>query len=444
MVVVGAGFAGLAAADFLRRANVSYVVLEATDRVGGRARTDYQLGAGRPVELGAQMVHGRRARTHAWIHRAGLTTRPYPILQRARFVVDRRVGATPWTALPFHPVVGARATVRGLLTIPRSFRRHQGPDASVADRLDALGADRATRLLVELLCAHVFAADPDEVGIAGQGAEEAMAEESFGFRNFQVEAGYTALAERIAGVTKDRIRLQRPVRDIGWDSRGVTVRADGPGGAAEEWRARSAIVTVPLGVLRDGQPRFDPPLPAPKRRAIERVGFADGYAVTLRVDDARLATLGDFALLWGGTASTFYRPRVGRREPGTLLTAFTVGREARRRGALDDERLVEATVDEWTGIAPAHASLGRVSGAVVHRWSADPWARGAYSFLPVGVGIDDRAALAEPVEGRLFFAGEATDVGGAAATVSGALRTGERAAEEALRAERRLGRPVAG
>ena len=62
-------------------------------------------------------------------------------------------------------------------------------------------------------------------------------------------------------------------------------------------------------------------------------------------------------------------------------------------------------------------------------WAGDPYARGAYSYIPVG-GLDAPAELAAPVEGRLFFAGEATDTAGDPGTVHGALRSGERAARE--------------
>ena len=153
------------------------------------------------------------------------------------------------------------------------------------------------------------------------------------------------------------------------------------------------------------------------------------------------ARLGDFGIVWGDTATTFHRPRAGLGEPGEVLTAFTVGREARRRAALDTEAMVAATVAEWEEIAPRGATLGTVTGAAVHRWTTDPWSRGAYSYFPPGSGPLDRLALAAPVDGRLFFAGEATDTTGQSATVAGAIRSGERAAEELLAARRvRAGR----
>jgi monoamine oxidase len=69
--------------------------------------------------------------------------------------------------------------------------------------------------------------------------------------------------------------------------------------------------------------------------------------------------------------------------------------------------------------------------AYTHDWNADPFSRGAYSYLTVG-GADARGVLAEPLDGALFFAGEATSTDGQGGTVNGALQTGLRAAAEVL------------
>jgi len=94
-IVIGAGFAGLAAADRLRSHGRRFLVLEATDRVGGRARSGSPLGSHRPNELGALMIHGRTATTHGWARRFGLAVRPLPVHRRCRFVYQKRVASYP-------------------------------------------------------------------------------------------------------------------------------------------------------------------------------------------------------------------------------------------------------------------------------------------------------------------------------------------------------------
>jgi len=432
-VVIGAGFAGLAAAERLAAADRRVVVLEASDRVGGRARTDYHLVQGVPVELGAQMVHGREAVTHSWIAREGLHTRRLLITQRGRIVVGRRVASYPWMALPFHPVAGTRAVYDGFVRLPRQIDSAGPPDRSVEDFLAERKVHPVARLIVSNLYAHVYAADPDTIGILGTAEEYRVAKEPYGFRNFQLSEGYSTLVDRVAARLGDRILRNHEVTDVRVTSSGVRVRVNGPEGTTPEYRAAGAVVTVPLGVLKAGSIVFDPPLPPEKLAAIDRIAFGDVYALQMRVRNGTMRrSLGDFGIVWGGTPSAFYRPRVGLGEATEVVTAFTVGREARRRSALSDNELVSTTVAEWNDVLPSDATLGEVEGFVVHRWPTDPWVRGGYSFLPPGVSLAERRALATPLWGRLFFAGEATDVAGQSGTVHGAIDTGTRAAEECL------------
>jgi monoamine oxidase len=393
---------------------------------------------GIPVELGAQMVHGRSVVTHAWAAQAGLSVRPLPVHQRSRIVVGRRVGRFPWFGLPFHPAVGTRATWQGFRVIPRALAEYGGADAPLREFLDARQTPPAARALVDVLHAHTYATDPDSIGVRGPAEEEQLAEEPFGFRNFRLVEGYSALAERAAAALGRRIRRNSPVSEVALAGDGVEIRteatADVPAGVVH---ARSVIVTVSLGVLQAGTIRFDPPLPPDKIAAIHRLGFGDAYALQLVVRGGTMRSrLGDFGVLWGDTATSFHRPRVGLGEPTEIVTAFTVGREARRRCGLDGSEMVASTVGEWDAIVPDGVTLGTVTAWSVRRWTVDRWTRGAYSFFPPGSGPVDRQTLAAPVDDRLFFAGEATDMTGQSATVPGAIRSGERAAEEILAARR--------
>ena len=431
-IVIGAGFSGLSAAECLRAAGRRCVVLEATDHVGGRARSGSTLGSARPIELGALMIHGRTVTTHGWARRYGLAVRPLPVLRRTRFIYRHRVGRYPWFAFPFHPVIGMRAAIAGYRTIPRALLRYSGPDCSLAALEEAWHVSGPARLLVELIHSHTYATDPDSVGVRGPAEEDWEASEAYFAHNFQVVEGYSTLARRSAESLGKIFRFGRNVTHVLRGEDRVRVRARSSVGE-EEYVARTAVITVPLGVLKAGAVVFDPPLPEAKVRAMGRIAFGDGYALSMRVRGGTMRSrLGEFSLLWGGTASTFYRPNVGLRSPVEVVTAFTVGREARRRANLDREGLIAATLAEWTELVPEGTTLGTVEEADVHLWSLDPYARGAYSYLPPGASLEDRRELANPVGGRLFFAGEATNVTGESATVSGAIASGQRAAEETL------------
>jgi len=432
VIVVGAGFAGLACAQRLASANVDFLVLEASDRIGGRALTTTTVAPGFPLELGALMIHGKRVVTHAWLRELGLHAVRLPTMQTARFVRDGRVARFARLALPFHPTFGTRAFWQAVRGVPRDIRRYGGPDMSLAEFLENEDVLPGAREIVTLLRAHAAAAEPDEVGILGHAEEDRAAQEEFGYSNFRLVEGYSALVGRRAGPCADRILRSRIVTGIRWSDAGVRLTAR-VNGSPEEHRAKRAILTVPLGALKAGAIAFEPPLPEAKRRAIEAIGFGAAMVIQMRfasLDPMR--RLGDFGILSGGGASTFHRAYVRARGAPPVLAAFVVGREARRRADMTDAEALRATLEELESIVPEARRLGAVVAAEIARWPADPFVRGGYSFLRVHARLAHRTALAAPVDGVLFFAGEATHDRGEAQTVHGAIETGYRAANEAI------------
>jgi len=436
VVILGAGVSGLACAERLARASVDFLVLEAKPRIGGRVLTDYSLADGHPIEVGAFYIHGKRVVTHAWVRDAGLRTRRVPVLQRGRFWIDGRHARFPYLMLPFHPTFGLRAFYQAAYALPKAMERYRGPDLSLAEFLDRVDALPGARSLVTILRAHAAAADADEVGVRGPSEEDALATESFGYSNYQILEGYSDLVARRAASLRDRIRLNTKVTRVERNSARVRIEALTPEGP-EEFRAKRVVVTLPLGVLKADAVAFDPPLPDSKRRAIEAIAFGHAMSIQMRLREGNLTRrLGDFGLMWGGGASTFHRPFVALRGRPEILAAFVVGREADRRARLRDDEAIAATLEELHAILPAGTREGILDAHLVQRWSADPDVLGGYTFLPPHVGVRERRALAEPVDGVLFFAGEATHTRGESATVHGAIETGYRAAGETLRSLR--------
>ncbi len=263
VVVIGAGFAGLAAAERLAAADRRVILLEASDRVGGRAQTDYALAGGVPLELGAQMVHGRKAVTHTWISREGLHTRHLLITQRSRLVVGRRVASYPWMALPFHPVAGTRAVYDGFVRIPRQIDAAGPPDRSVEEFLSQRQVHPVARLIVSNLYAHVYAADPDAIGVLGPAEEYRVAAEPYGFRNFQLVEGYSALVDRVTARLGNRIRLNCEVTEVHISPTGARVRAAGPAGSPTGTRRSGS--SLPFRSASSSRGRSSSTHPSPKR-----------------------------------------------------------------------------------------------------------------------------------------------------------------------------------
>jgi monoamine oxidase len=206
--------------------------------------------------------------------------------------------------------------------------------------------------------------------------------------------------------------------------------------------ARRAIITLPLGVLqaRRGAARvtFSPPLPAPKRAAVAALAAGDVVKVALWFQESwwhplerRLGESLAFVHERRAPVPTWWRPLPFA---GPMLMGWAAGPAARRlygKPPATVARLALASLARTTQTPPSRLRELLQSWHVVD-WAADPFAAGAYSWVPVGA-LDAQALLAAPVDDTLLFAGEAANAEGKSGTVHGALATGLRAAEQILR-----------
>ncbi|WP_367889454.1 flavin monoamine oxidase family protein [Humibacter ginsenosidimutans] len=221
------------------------------------------------------------------------------------------------------------------------------------------------------------------------------------------------------------VRLGSVVRSIRWTADGVEVRTDD-----ETFRASSAVVTAPLGVLKSGAIEFEPPLPDPVAGAVDRLGMGVFNKIFLQFprafwpEDAyalrQLGAPGEHWHSWYDVSAISGQP---------MLLTFAAGPWGRRVQGWDDAAVVDDVM----------ASLRRMYGAeapepVAHwitRWGDDPFSVGSYSYVAAGASHEDHDLAATPVGGVLHLAGEAT-WGDEPATVEGAFRSGHRAAERIL------------
>ncbi len=438
VAILGAGVAGLEAARRLLDAGLSVVVLEARPRVGGRIDTHRPAGWPGALEGGAEFVHGRPGALVTALDAAGarlVELAPRHVLARRGRV--RAAGQTWHRALGF------------LDRLPDE----DVPFADVMRRPSfARGLDRDARGFLQAFVEGFNAADARRISVRGLNRQTEASEEEQGDRLFRTRDGYDALPLWLARPLVRRpgaLRLASVVTRVEWSTREVVVHARAAwGGPLPPVRARAALVTVSLGVLqaRAGAPgaiRFDPPLPAAKRRAISRLAIGNVVKIVARFRTGfgdglfrKIAPATTFVHLPGAPVPTWW---VAAPRPSTCLVGWTAGPAAdaiQRNGA---DRIVGVAL---RGLAAglgvrASALAAELEDARVFDWASDPYARGAYSWLPAGA-LDAPAALATPLGDRLFFAGEATDTAGDPGTVHGALNTGARAAQEI---RRRLGNP---
>ena len=199
--------------------------------------------------------------------------------------------------------------------------------------------------------------------------------------------------------------------------------------------ADAVVVTLPLGVLKAGVVRFNPPLPPRKQSAIDRLGFGALNKVLLLFPHAFWEDLEGRRDFWGVCAPTSRRRGEGfqfwnlqRCTGQPMLLVLHAGRAACRDGApTRDEDAVEATLEYLRGIFGADA-VPAPTQQVVTRWDEDPYARGVYSHVALGATSRDYDLMAEPLwDDSLLWAGEAT-CRAHPATVAGAFISGLREA----------------
>lgn len=406
VLVVGAGVAGIAAARALRMRGLSCLVLEAKDRIGGRAYTDetgFDHGASwlhqandNPLTAFAEAL-GFEAIDHDKLRQRLLFT-------QGRFATTDERGAFAATEDRFWRVIEA-AAADGAPDRPASDAAPQG------GRFDALVAhwEGAQICAAELsrMSLHDFAA----TALDGP--------------NLLLRRGLGTLVASLAEGLP--IRLGAPVTQLDWG--GKSVEASGAFGRI---RARAAIITVSTGVLAQGRIAFTPDLPAQTRDAIRALPLGLLNKLSFPIAPGALPELGPFASLRRDIAGQGDRPIswIARPFGAPVMLAFIGGSlawELSRAGQRATEAHARA---EFASIFGAEAAQA-LGAPIIANWGEDPQFFGSYSHAIPGAQAARRVLGAPLADGRLIFAGEACHPR-FAATVAGAWLSGEGAAQLVL------------
>lgn len=410
-LVIGAGVAGVTAARALAGGGASVIVVEAGSRIGGRVHTVEDF-AGSPVEAGAEFVHGLGAATWGDVRAAGLRTQPVPY----RYTWANIGGHTRW--LPVHLL---RPSVWPSFDILMALGRHHGPDMSGAAFVERKGYRGPARELAGLTLTAHLPGGLDEVGIAGLAADGVLHLE--GGLNSRVIDGYDLLPRHIA--TGLDVRFGRRVGRVEWGPHGVEVTTtDG-----EAFAGRTAITTLPHGVLASGAVAFDPALPESKADAVSRITTGPVAKVLLSFDEAFWPSHMTQLICGTGPVTLYWATSYGTDGP-PVLTAYATGPRARALSEHGPAIAAEVVLDDLARLFPRVRPRRHIRNVRFVDWLRDPNACGGYTFLPPGA-TGSRARLAAADTGALLWAGSATQWQPVADTVEAAYLSGLRAAREA-------------
>jgi monoamine oxidase len=400
VAIIGAGAAGLGAAHALERSGLSVLVLEARDRVGGRGHT-IMAAPNIAFDLGC-----------GWLHSANRNSF-VGIAEQLHFEIDKT--RPPWREQSFDAGFPLRERLDFIKALDAFYDRAEEAAKSGRDSAASSWLDPGNRWnpIIDALSTYINGCELDRVSTLDMDAYEDTE------INWRVRRGYGALMTAYGALCP--LALNTQVTLI--DHSGVRVRIETSRGRLS---AGSVIVTVPTNLIADEAIRFHPALPAKVDAARGLpLGLADKVMLALDEPDA----LPKDGNLRGATMRTamgsFHLRPFG--EP--CIEGYFGGSFARALEDAGNGALAAQSIDEIASLL-GNDYRRKLKPLAESRWAHDPFARGSYSHaLPGHAG--DRAILAAPVDGRLFFAGEATSPN-FFSTAHGARDSGERAAGEVI------------
>lgn len=399
VVVVGAGCAGLAAAKRLRAAGLTFHVVEAMDRIGGRALTT-STDFGVPFDIGC-----------AWLHAADRNPF-FPEAQAAGWTLQHHDMAIDqlWFGRRKATADEMAAEKRAEAELHACIERHKG----ACDRLSTLvEACHSLRVSATFAGPMDFGVDDDEISVTDYRAAADLDP------NYFTKEGFGALIHRWGADVP--VTTGCPVRCIRWDGPGVEIDTD-----RGQIRAKAAIVTVSTGVLAFEDIAFVPDLPERHQEAIFDLPMGLLTKIPVRIEGTRLGLESfDDVLIERHARHDLYF--LAFPFDLDLMVGFVGGDFAWEMEAAGPDAAVDFVTDRLVDIFGS--SLRRaVTHGTMTNWSAQRHVRGGYAAARPGKA-HARAVLTDPVGDRIWFAGEAL-AGGLKQTAAGARLSGEAVAEK--------------
>jgi monoamine oxidase len=404
VAVIGGGAAGVAAGRRLAQAAIDCLVIEARPRLGGRALS-VDDGAGNALDVGCGWLHS--ADRNPWVKVAEAQGR----------TIDKSV--PPWQRRAL-PVGFAPGEQEEFATAQKAFFQRledaaKGPDRPASDFIEPNGR---WNHLINAIGTYISGGDLDRLSIKD------FENYNGNDKNWRIVEGYgTTIAAHGEGL---RAVLDCPVLQIDHSGKRLKIET-----ARGDITADQAIITLPTGVLSEKEFLFSPALPEKTEAARGLpLGLADKLFLSLENaeefdKDTRIFGSTDRAEIAMFHMRPFGRPQI---------EVYFAGRNAwhlEKGGAQAFFDFAQADLVRLLGSTFSR----RVKMLAIHRWGADPFARGSYSYALPGK-VDCRATLAAAVDNRLFFAGEACSKHDFS-TAHGGYLTGVDAADQVIAARKK-------
>lgn len=402
VVIIGAGMAGLAAAEELMAQGKSVVVLEAHDRVGGRTEVDTQTFGGNAFDVGA-----------AWLHAADENPLT-PIAEKLGFTTA--LDEAPSLAFDgvHHPAENIQEFEKAKEIVAEAWAQagRAGKDIPVSEVTPDAGP--WTGAAVGFLGPLHMGRDPRNISAV----DFATTAEEVGDR--YVKEGFGAVVSSFGhGVP---VRLNSAVAQVKHTPSGAEVKTWG----GRVYRAKTVLCTASTNVMSAGKIAFDPPLPDWKKEAFEAVPLASFNKVALQFSRDVFPNTEHGAHVRDLSAADEALDFVVQPTGMPVVVALMGGDFSRKMARAGEDKAIELALSRLEKMYGPQVREAFVKGRTTD-WDNDPWAMGSFSCLKPGYA-GARKDIEKPVGKTLYFAGEAGDEFWAGC-VPGAYLSGRRAAE---------------
>jgi monoamine oxidase len=441
VVIVGAGAAGLFAADVLKAQGIKVVIVEASDRVGGRVRTlkssdsetasllfnsQSELSSDFPNELGATYINGSDSAWGKIVEQMKIATVNLSTSTTENYFLDNAFvdGVTAQSDPDF---ISAKNFLNNLAS--------NGGTGSVQQAITSAGISSRMYAILNSWIGNKYCTTNDRIGMKALSEGMALLQRNHELLTLADNPMQDALLSRYSNVMAD-VQTNSEVKEIDYNGDKVLVSGQRTGGESFSIEADRVIVTVPVSILKSGSIAFTPGLPSAKTSALSKMEMDAAMRVVL---DFKANFWGETSgFLYGGVdGPEYFNSGAGRSELYRTLSITVGGAKAAELSALG-KGSIPILLDELDSIFSGKATLNVRKDsndntiAIIQDWTLEPFIKGGSAYLKAGGTNQDRVNLATPVNNKLFFAGEATDVNGEYGTINGALLSGERAAKEVL------------
>jgi monoamine oxidase len=416
VAVIGAGLSGLYATSLLLKQNVNVKLFEANSRVGGRVLTNESF-AGFPVELGAEQIHGKHSILFDLLAQNGYPPSNIEENTNNFYLVNNQLRTEQY--------MNEQEQAATLTQTIDSIANYPGSEMLVSQYIENF-VDQNLWVLANSLIGNEYGTSNNRLGMQGIQITEKIW--TAGLEDYRVNQSLTAIFNQVFQKAQLIAQLQHEIKKVDYQGNKVVLTIQTPQGEIQE-SFDKVIITVSLNILKqwDSNNVFVPALPIAKTDSLARLGMDNGIKVVIKYSN-RFWPIDLGSIFGGNLVPTYWVTQTN--EP--LLTAFVMGERAENLKSLGNNAIT-AIADELTLIYGTSANINNVVDFIIQDWSDEPYIKGAYSYPKLNA-LGAREELAKAVDNKIYFAGEATNINGHAATMHGALETGYRAAIEILKA----------